>query len=86
MLMTPNRPEAKSVTPQGFDLLAIIRQAGAGGISRKELAAKLNKKRLNVWDVALLEKLVSEGLADVQMRPNAERQHIAEHVYTAKDR
>lgn len=85
MLMTPNRPEARSVTPQALELLELIRQAGDRGTTRKGLAVKLAKVRLSVWDVALLERLEAEGLVKVVLRPLAGRPHINERVYHATD-
>lgn len=78
MLVTKQR--AANVTGSGHALLAHIRAAGAQGITRDELAAAIGRKRLNPWDIAQLELMLSQGMIRAERRPSS-RVHMLEHVY-----
>jgi Fe2+ or Zn2+ uptake regulation protein len=59
------KPEARKLTPQSEKILRMIKDNGAW-MSRAEVAKLMGKKRLNVWDVALLKLLVEQGLLVVE--------------------
>ncbi len=71
------------ITEQGRALLAIIHKA-EHGVTRGDIAAAQNKKRLNVWDVKLLSDLESAGLITIQKR-KAPGPIGHEFVYKAKE-
>lgn len=55
------------LTPHGARLLAIIQGAG-DWLDRPALAAAMGKKRLNPWDVLVLDKLAGAGLIEAETR------------------
>lgn len=81
MLMTPNNPQAVTITGKGRDLLTAIRAAGESGITRKALAEAIGKS-LNKWHVAQLDLLESEGFITIEQRPSSNRT-VLEYVYRA---
>jgi hypothetical protein len=61
------KPEAKNATPQSERILQMMREKGEW-LSRAEIAALTGKKRLNVWDMALLDMMVEQGLLMLEKR------------------
>lgn len=49
------------MTPQSDRIMDILLE-NKGWMTRSEIATVMNKNRLNVWDVALLDMLVEEKL------------------------
>lgn len=78
--MSINRVYAKTHTAQADVLLEIIRSSN-GEISRQEIAAVLGKQRLNKWDTALLDLLVTEGFVDIRRRESSSNSMILEYAY-----
>jgi hypothetical protein len=61
------KPEAHNMTPKGEEILNLIREKG-DWITRAELAELLGKKRLNVWQVALLDMMVEQKVLVMKKR------------------
>lgn len=55
------------LTDHAHELLAVIRAAD-DWIGRKEIADKLGKNRVNVWEAVLLERLERAGLIEAKKR------------------
>lgn len=72
--------EAAKVTEVGQQLLGYIRQAGNDGLTRQKLSQQLGKN-VNVWHVAQLKKLESEGLITIELRRKVGT--IFEYIYRA---
>lgn len=59
-----NRNTPPALTPQAQQLLAIVQRAGGGWVNRSAIAAALEKPRLHVWHIALLDKLAGYDLIE----------------------
>ena len=60
--------EAVELTEQAQALLATIRAAD-GWINRAAIAHALEKNKLYVWDVQLLERMAAMGLIETRTQP-----------------
>lgn len=67
MMPESSKPVAKNTTPKSDFILDALRSQDAW-MSRADIAAKMGKKVLNKWDMALLELLISQGLVQVEKR------------------
>jgi hypothetical protein len=68
MLMTDDNLTEDRLTEHGEKLLAIIRSRGGEIVTRSDIAKALDKTRLNVWDVALLDKMAGQGMIEATKR------------------
>lgn len=67
MLMT-QYPKPASITPQGEELLRVLRDNGRW-MNRAQLAQAVGKPELNKWDVGLLIKMADDGLIEARKEP-----------------
>ncbi|GAB4523309.1 MAG: hypothetical protein OHK0046_36830 [Anaerolineae bacterium] len=61
-------PDPK-LTPKAQALLDVLKEMD-GWMGRADLAARLNKKALNKWDIVLLSKLHDAGLIEMRQIPH----------------
>lgn len=66
------KSEKEQTTPQGYQLLEIIRSAG-DWIDRPAIAERQGKRKLNKWDVELLARLEGLELIESQRQPMPSR-------------
>ena len=64
MLMTQKR-----LTLQAENLLEIVRRGNGEIVTRADIAKAMDKTRLNVWDVKLLDDLIGQGYIEGEKRP-----------------
>lgn len=64
MLMTRKR-----LTEQAERLLEIVQRANGQIVTRSDIAKAMDKTRLNVWDVKLLDDLIGEGYIVGEKKP-----------------
>jgi hypothetical protein len=79
-----NQVHAQNITPQAEVIFEIV-QGTDTWITRREIARKLEKNRLNPWDIALLEKLADEDYIEINRRLRSDKVTL-EYIYRAKDR
>jgi hypothetical protein len=65
--MNITTPEAKQMTPQAENILAILRTKD-DWMTRSQIATDIGKPRLNKWDIALLEMLAEHGYVVAEKR------------------
>lgn len=78
MLMTRKR-----LTEHAETLLEIIRRSGGEIVTRSDIAKALDKTRLNVWEVKLLDDLIGEGYIEGEKKP-VKSPHGYEWTYKSK--
>lgn len=61
--------EEEGLTEHGEKLIAVLRGAKSEWVSRRFIAERLGRKKLYVWDTALLDRMASMGLIEAQQRP-----------------
>jgi hypothetical protein len=66
--MAPGKPHEIPLTQQAETLLEALEACGPGWHTRSTIARKLDKTRLNGFDVALLEVLREAGRIEVEKR------------------
>jgi DNA-binding HxlR family transcriptional regulator len=66
--MPSSYPQPLNVTPQGQQILDVIREMG-DWIGRAEIARRVEKTKLNKWDVGMLKKLENDGLIEARKIP-----------------
>ena len=67
--MTAQKPHEKPLSERAEKLFAALEALGPGLHSRAAIAAQIDRKRLNIYDVALLEMLHEEGRIEVIQQP-----------------
>jgi hypothetical protein len=66
--MSDTQPAEETLTPHARHILQHLTEIGTWA-NRGELAKRMQKNKLNKWDIVLLEKLVEGGLIETRKTP-----------------